>query len=737
MISQLKHFRTEFAACSIIAKNYLPMARVLAESWSRLHPDCPIFVLFLDSPFGFTSPEAEPFQSVFPSELDIPNLRGFLFKYTILEASTAVKPYLLDYLFRRYAIEKLLYLDPDILLLNSLDQLRGYLDEANILLTPHLLSPVPSDSRSLTEHDILKSGVYNLGFLGLRNGLESKRLLRWWSDKLYHHCMVAVEQNLFVDQRWMDLAPGLFAGVRILREPGYNVAYWNLHERSISMADSITVNGGEPLRFMHFSGFDADKPWIVSKHQNRFGMADIGELCKLYLRYRDLLLKHGWNEAKHWTYSHDFFENGVKITPAARRYYWSLGTNVMDLGDPFCWANREGQAPPIKKFDGGKPSRLPAGVNVIGHFQAETGMGESARSNLRIIQATGLPCLANNCVDPRSYNLECLPGDVTENNPFLINLLTINADGFPMYVHANRRNMIGHFNVGYWAWEASEFPEEWASSFGYVDEVWTPSHFTRDSVATRSPVPVRVVPHAMDPALAEGDTADRAKFHIDPDMFVFLFFFDFESYLDRKNPFGLIKAYKKAFGARQDVQLLIKTVHGAAHSEGLSMVQRACVGSNIRVLDCNLTREDKHELMIAADCYVSLHRSEGFGLTIAEAMMCGKPVIATGYSGNLDFMSDEDSFLVPYKLITIERPSGPYRAGFHWADPDLDYAADAMRRVESERESALRVGLKGRMKVRELLDPKAIARPVRSRLKELGLLEDVTPVIAGGSKEHC
>jgi glycosyltransferase involved in cell wall biosynthesis len=167
------------------------------------------------------------------------------------------------------------------------------------------------------------------------------------------------------------------------------------------------------------------------------------------------------------------------------------------------------------------------------------------------------------------------------------------------------------------------------------------------------------------------------------------------------------------------------------------MMQRACAGSNIRVLDCNLTRDDKHELMRAADCYVSLHRSEGFGLTIAEAMMCAKPVIATAYSGNLDFMSDEGSFLIPYKLVTIEKRSGPYKEGVQWADPDLDYAADAMRQVESQRESALRIGLTGRTKIRELLHPKTVAQTVRSRLKELGLLEEVAPAFAGGSNERC
>jgi glycosyltransferase involved in cell wall biosynthesis len=711
------------------------MARVLAESWSRFHPDCPMFVLFLDLPVGFVSLEREPFHSILASELEIPNLAGFLFKYTVLEASTAAKPYLLDHLFRYYGIEKVLYLDPDILILNSLDTLSNYLDEANILLTPHLLSPIPNDSRRPTEHDILKSGVYNLGFLGLRNGLESNRLLRWWSDKLYHHCIVAVEQNLFVDQRWMDLVPSLFEGVRILREPGYNVAYWNLHERSVSISDDITVNGSGLLHFLHFSGFDPGRPWIVSKHQNRYGMADIGELHQLYLRYGDLLLEHGWNDSKHWTYGNDFFRSGVKITPALRRYYWSLGTDVMHLGDPFSWLDTDGPTSAIEKVDRTRPNQFPRGVNLIGHFQAETGVGEGARSNLRIVQAAGLPCLVNNVVDPRSHNLEILPGNLTNTNPFLTNLLTINADELPTYVPKHRQHMQGHFNIGYWAWEVPEFPEEWASSFGYVDEVWTPSRFTRDAVAARSPVPVMVVPHSMDTSLFHEGVADRGKFGLDPTVFVFLFFFDFDSYLDRKNPLGLIQAYKNAFGSRQDVQLLIKSVHGAGHGEGLSVMQKACNGSNIRILDCNLTKEDKHELMRTADCYISLHRSEGFGLTLAEAMLCGKPVIATGYSGNLDFMSDEDSFLVPYKLITIERACGPYKAGFHWADPDVDYAADVMRQIERQREAGVRVGLNARAKIRQLLHPKTIAQSVRSRLKELGLLEEAIPAVARGANE--
>lgn len=718
-INKMNSSRIDFAACTIIAKNYLPMARVLADSWNRFHPGCPLFVLLLDSAQGFFNPAAEAFETIPVSELHITNLPGFLFKYTVLEASTAVKPYLMGYLFRRYAMDKLLYLDPDILILNSLDGLRNSLEEANVLLTPHLLSPLPADGRKQDDHDILQAGTYNLGFLGLRNGLESTQLLRWWSDKLYHQCIVSFENNLFVDQRWMDLTPGLFDGVQVLREPGYNVAYWNLHERAVSLKNGVQVNG-LPLHFFHFSGFDPDQPSVLSKYQDRYAMADIGVAQILYATYRDLLLERGWSESRTWTYGHGFFLNGVRIPASARRYYWSLGPEVHQLGNPFTWLNNVSQHPPAERLDVAQASSFAFGVNLLGYFESEKGVGEGARSNARIVQATGIPYILNNFVDRGSSNIESAPGLLQGDNPFLINLLTLNADGLQSFGQEHLPYLKGHFNIGYWAWELSDFPDEWATAFGYADEVWTPSEFTRASVASASPVPVRVVPHSMD--FADMDIqGDRASFGLEPETFLFLFLFDFHSFLERKNPLGLIEAYKNAFGARKDVQLLIKSSHSAQHKEELLLLQQASAGANVRILDSVLTRQDKQQLIATADCYISLHRSEGFGLTMAEAMMCGKPVIATGYSGNVDFMSDVDSFLVPYRMVAIDHTHGPYKAGYHWADPDLDYARDLMRHVESNREAAAKVGAKAKAKVRQVLDPAVIGVSVRARLEELGL----------------
>jgi glycosyltransferase involved in cell wall biosynthesis len=712
----------EFAGCTIIAKNYLSMARVLAESWHKFHPDAPFFVLLLDSPEGYFSPENEDFKTILVSELGIPNLPGFLFKYSILEASTAVKPYFLLHLFKSYSINKLLYLDPDIQILNSLDSLSALLDDSNVLLTPHLTSPLPLDHRSPSDRSILLAGTYNLGFIGLRNSEVGRTLLEWWCEKLYHECVVALDRGLFVDQRWINLVPGMFDGVTICRSPGYNIAYWNLYERHLTARDGKFSVNGQPVCFVHFSGFNPDEPQRVSKHQDRFPKtSDLGEARHLFVQYRQLLIEKGWQESKNWKYDHNSFANGVSIPAAARRYYWGLGPDVEHLGDPFTWLDHD----PNASAGGGdyrhKLSSLPFGVNVLGYLNSEKGVGEAGRSNLRIVEAAEIPHVANNTVDAGSQNIEALSRSISTANPYLVNLVAVNADQFTGFAESNRPYFSGRYNIGCWVWEMPEFPAEWASAFAHVDEIWTPSQFARDAVATISPVPVRAFPYSIDPLLTSRPTARRGRFGMSADAFVFLFFFDFHSFMERKNPLGLIAAYKNAFGSRTDVQLLIKSSHAAEGSNELRMLQEASAGANIRILDGVLSRDEKHELMLAADCYVSLHRSEGFGLTMAEAMQCGKPVIATGYSGNVDFMTPETSFLVPYQLISLDQDHGPYKVGYHWAQPDLDYAADVMRHVADHRDLAADIGRKAREHVWNVLHPATIAKSVLGRLQELPL----------------
>lgn len=716
MLPEVPRLQADFAACTIIAKNYLPMARVLAESFREKNPGCPFFVLLMDPVEGRFHPEQEPFHALETRQLSIPNLEGLLFKYNILEASTAVKPYLLAKLFAEHAMNKLLYLDPDILILRPLRELSETLDRCSVALIPHITQPYP-DTAKPGDHDILQAGSFNLGFLGLRNTPVTQQLLGWWQRKVFHHCLVSFERNLFVDQRWMDLAPSVFDEVTILRHPGYNVAYWNLHERRITIERDEVLANNAPCFFFHFSGFNPDKAAVVSKHQTRFKMRDLGAAQELFDRYRRLLLDKGWNEAKQWSYTYDFFDNGVRIPESARKLYWSLGENTASLGNPFTWMN--GSEPRAAAPEAAPPPPRAFGVNLVGYVASEKGVGEAVRSNLRIIKAAEVPYVVNNFEDSGSANLERLSESISRTNPYSVNLINVNADQMPYFAERNNGYLAHRYNIGFWAWELEAFPAEWCGSFGYLNEVWVPSNFTRQSVAAVSPLPVTCVPHCIDPDLQPASQWTRERLGLPTKAFIFLFFFDFHSFLERKNPLGLIRAFKKAFGDSRDTLLLIKSAHAGSCPEELRLLRAESGSANIRVFDEVLSRAATHSFMNLADCYVSLHRSEGFGLTMAEAMSCGKPVIATGYSGNVDFMNQENSFLVRHRLVEIERDHGPYKKGWMWADPDVDHAAECMRRVFEDRTLASEVGERGRAYVTARLHPNTIAEVVKSRLAAL------------------
>ncbi len=273
--------------CTIVSKNYIAQARTLAESVRIHHPDSSFTVLLVDRPDGYFDPNAEPF-TVLPIErLPIPDLPRFCFQYNVLELNTAAKPFFLAQLLKLSGTAKLVYLDPDIVVLHRLDALARLLDEHNVVLTPHLLEPYPLDGKRLHERHILLSGTYNLGFVAVSAGRETDRMLRWWQERMYTGCRDRKKKGMFVDQKWMELAPSYFDGVHILREPGYNIAYWNLHSREITLSEGRVWAAGRPAYFFHFSGFDPSRPLTLSKHQNRLHMEDLGAAPLLFADYAE------------------------------------------------------------------------------------------------------------------------------------------------------------------------------------------------------------------------------------------------------------------------------------------------------------------------------------------------------------------------------------------------------------------------------------------------------------------
>jgi hypothetical protein len=273
-------------ACSIASHNYLAFAATLAASYRRYHPAAEVFVCIVDEPADDIDYAALPFVTVFAGELGIRKFHHMAFRYNLVELCTAVKPYFLEYLHARFGLEKLLYFDPDVWVMRNVAELHDRLSGARLLLTPHITDPLPRGVRP-TERAIRMAGIYNLGFLGIRFDPQTSGLLHWWKRRLEHSCRHAAADGVFVDQSWMDFAPAFVDDVGILRDPGYNVAYWNLAQRPLTRTSRSWQVQGRDIAFFHFSGFDpCAAEGRFTRHESDGGLdADrlLGELSASYV----------------------------------------------------------------------------------------------------------------------------------------------------------------------------------------------------------------------------------------------------------------------------------------------------------------------------------------------------------------------------------------------------------------------------------------------------------------------
>jgi len=355
------------------------------------------------------------------------------------------------------------------------------------------------------------------------------------------------------------------------------------------------------------------------------------------------------------------------------------------------------------------------GVNVVGYINAEHGVGEAARSSIECLRVNGVEVVLVN-ISP-TYVREC---DLTFNafskkNRFNTNLIHINADMLPLFCRTRgERFFKNKYNIGFWNWELSNFPEDWQESFAYCDEVWVPSSFTFDAVNRKSPTPVFKIPIALEPKNVK--QLPRSHFALADDEFIFLFVFDFLSYVERKNPLAVIAAFQTAFAPSDKVRLVIKCCNSSFDPQAVRCIREKASGLRTLIIDKYLYKDEVSALIGLCDCYISLHRSEGFGLTLAEAMLQAKPVIATGYSGNTEFMHKENSFLVNYTLVKLTRDYGPYKKGNSWAEPDINHAAALMRCVYDDYDSAKGVGHLASEYIKRHFNYRVIGAELKKRL---------------------
>lgn len=300
------------------ALNYLPKVMVLSSSIKKYHPEWSFYFILIEKD-GTSLESIEGVNGVLtPSKLPIPNLRSFYFKYNLVEFATAIKPFAITYFFETINCEAVLYFDPDIVIFSRLDDLVSHFQEASILLTPHLSRP-ETDLEAIVDNEIcsLKHGVYNLGFIGVKNDTIGRNFVRWWGERLRYFCLAEPEKGLWVDQRWVDLVPAFFEKVKVIRDSRFNVAPWNLSQRELTGSiDSGIFVDGKPLGFYHFTGFDSGAhEAMVDKYapQNK----TLKELIGWYKGKIRLFEK-----AIQWTLdTENTFDNGIPIKRVYREIY--------------------------------------------------------------------------------------------------------------------------------------------------------------------------------------------------------------------------------------------------------------------------------------------------------------------------------------------------------------------------------------------------------------------------------
>ena len=367
-----------------------------------------------------------------------------------------------------------------------------------------------------------------------------------------------------------------------------------------------------------------------------------------------------------------------------------------------------------------KPSEFPKGINLIGPFKAQIGLGQSCRLLANAIKASDIDYSFQNfdLIGTVQNGDSTYDTEFSKETPYGINIIHMEPTELMLRCIEFDENLWNErYNIAFWLWELEEFPKEWTPAIDLVDEIWTPSEFTSESIRKVTDKPVITIPYNV---TAETDVKyDRKYFNLPEDKFLFLVMFDANSTMTRKNPFGAIEAFKKAFLPDDDtVGLVIKTNN--AEEEKLKPVKNLLDGyKNVYFITDILEKKAVNSLIADVDVFVSLHRAEGFGLVMAEAMLNGTVCIATNWSSNTEFMNNQVACMVDYSFTTLEKDMSPYRKGAKWADADTYEAAEYMKKLHEDSEYREQLSKSAKSYIKEKLGMDRIKEMIESRIDNI------------------
>ena len=765
--------------CTVIAPNYLDQFLMLGESVAKEMPEADLRVLVLQdcsdvaqiqtaiadylARLGSTADHrAITIDECAWREFDVEAAAIF---YGILEFATSVKPALLrNFLDEGWA--RVTYLDPDVQVFTDFTPLLD--DITDVSLTPHFLSDIPRDGHRPTTNDVLMAGFYNLGFCSVRP--SARPFLDWWAERLQFECLNDHLRGYFTDQKIIDMS-SVMAHVQLIRDPGLNVAYWNLHERKIvGAADEWSVRVGDvesPLYFFHFSGFRRDHGVRLSVHSSRHVVGT--SVPREFVRQYERRLHDDEEDTEYpYVFSVGGATLGESLPPDWRRCFhedaevharagWSLrrirneiyaprdpakwarcaqcgiehenfGTRVRGLLDGwtshpsfagvpngiaafFRAGNFEFRARPREQLawaadhlvntlqgldelsveiltSAGDAMRHAADLVVVGYLTYRAGTGQIARAALRTLEAADIHPAIDRVYAPDD-DVRHLSALLRRANPLASMkasvLCVVNADQWRYHVRDARRiNPATQHVEAVWAWELEEIPSQMfdVAASGDVRRVHALSRWSARAMAKALPVPVqRFAPYNIDVSSGPtGDTGTRHGARV-PSRYV-LTTLDAKSSVARKNPEGVLKLWRRVHADHPDHWLVVKSadLRDLASSTLIDLLDET---PRTLLIDEHLGDGEYAALLAGCDVFVSLHRSEGMGLTPIEAGMQGRPVVYTNYGGVTDYL-EERFFPVSYSLVGVgqsDEGEKTYDAFARWAEPNLDDAERQLRRA--------------------------------------------------------